>query len=126
MSTMTAAMNDLVNFRTVLNNASRETVCNTIAAWRKVARSQALKREQFAMMAMLDAMIHAMNTSDLTLAYEYQGALYAVHKDYRNESRGGVYSTDNLHNLGLTMAEWDAMPKFNVWVSTGKVYAPCL
>lgn len=126
MTTMTAAMNDLVNFRADMNNQSRETVNSTIAAWRSVARSQPLKREQFALMAMLDAMIHAMNTSDLTLAYEYKGKLYAVHKDYRIEPRGGVFSTDYLHAQGLTMDEWDKMPKFNVWVSTGKVYAPCL
>lgn len=126
MSTMINAMNDLVNFRTDMNNADLNTVTNTIAAWRAVARSQPLKREQFALTAMLDAMINAMNTSDLTLAYEYKGQLYAVHKDYRNEPRGGVHSTEYLHSLGLTMAEWDSMPKFNVWVSTGKVYAPCL
>ena len=123
---MINAMNDLINFRADMNNQSRETVNSTIAAWRSVARSQPLKREQFALNAMLDTLIHAMNTSDLTLAYEYKGKLYAVHKDYRIEPRGGVFSTDYLHALGLTMDEWDKMPKFNVWVNTGKVYAPCL
>lgn len=126
MSTMTSAMNDLVNFRSQMDNASCETVSSTIAAWRKVARSQPLVREQFALTCMIDAMVNALHAYDITLAYEYKGTLYAVHKDYRTESRGGVFSTEYLHKLNLSQAEWDAMPKHNIWVNTGKIFAPCL
>ncbi len=123
--TMQTALAQMINFRSDMDNQSHETVTSTIAAWRKVIRSQNLKREEFALSATLDALINALHCHDLTLAYMYQGKLYATHKSFRNECKGGVMSTEYLHSLGLTMAEWDKLPKYHVWVNTGKVFAPC-
>lgn len=119
-------MIDLLDFRANAVNQEKETVSSLIAAWRKVARSQTLKRDQHAISVTLDGLIHKLNTEDLTLAYQYKGELYAVHSSYKQAPRNGVHATEYLHTLGLSMAEWDTMPKFHIWVDTGKIYAPCL
>ncbi len=97
---------------------------STVQHYRDVARKQALKRDMHAVNSMLDATLQVIHSRDLTLAYQYQGRLYATHKSYRNGNVNGVGSTEYLHGLGLTMKEWDAMPKFNVWVHSGEVFAP--
>jgi len=117
-------MLDLVNFRTEANGLSPEAYHNKVQAVRKVASQQRLRRDEYAIKAVLDAMTLKILQSDLTLAYQYNGELYAVHKDYRNETRGGVFSTEYLHNQNLTQDQWNTLPKFHIWVSTGKVFAP--
>ena len=71
-----------------------------------------LQREQFAYNELKIALWHELSTFKTTLAYEYKGKLYAVHKSFN----GTENSTEVLHKLGLTTAEWDKMPRRSVWI----------
>lgn len=117
---------EIAVLRETVKGLKSEAYHSTMQHYRDVARSQELKRDQHAINSMLDATLHVIHSRDLTLAYMYQGTLYATHKAYRAGSINGVKSTEELHSKGLTMAEWDAMPKYNIWVHNGEVFAPVL
>ena len=71
-----------------------------------------LQREQFAYNELKSALFHELAVFKTTLAYEYKNKLYAVHKSFN----GTENSTEVLHKLGLTTAEWDKMPRYSVWI----------
>ena len=71
-----------------------------------------LQREQFAYNELKSALSHELAVFKTTLAYEYKGKLYAVHKSFD----GTENSTEVLLKLGLTTTEWDKMPRYSVWI----------
>ena len=71
-----------------------------------------LQREQFAYNELKSALFHELAVFKTTLAYEYKGKLYAVHKSFD----GTENSTEVLLKLGLTTTEWDKMPQYSVWI----------
>lgn len=97
---------------------------STVQHYRDVARKQVLKRDMHAVNSMLDATLQVIHSRDLTLAYQYQGRLYATHKSYRTNNVNGVRSSEELLGMISTMDEWDRLPKFHVWVHSGEVFAP--
>jgi hypothetical protein len=115
---------EIALLREHVRGVSKEAYHNTMQHYRNVARKQELKRDQHAVNSMLDATLHVIHSRDLTLAYMYKGRLYATHKSYRNNSVNGVMSSEYLIGLGLTMDEWDAMPKYNIWVHSGEIFSP--
>ena len=115
---------EIALLREHVRGMKKEAYHSTVQHYYDVARKQELKRDQHAVKSMLDATLQVIHSRDLTLAYRYQGTLYAVHKNYRNSTVNGVRSSEELIGLGLTMAEWDAMQKYHVWVHSGEVFAP--
>lgn len=109
---------NLVNFRDEMKGLPAETVKIHISAYRELIAMLPLKREQYAATVMLDAMIHKMIASDLTMAYQYMGELFAVY----SKPVPGMESTEVLHGLNLKQDAWDNMPRFLVWADSGKIY----
>lgn len=122
MKTMATQINkiiaNLVNFREEMKGLPAETVKIHISAYRELIAMLPLKREQYAATVMLDAMIHKMIASDLTMAYQYMGELFAVY----SKPVPGMESTEVLHGLNLKQDAWDNMPRFLVWADSGKIY----
>ena len=115
---ITKIIANLVNFREEMKGLPAETVKIHIAAYRELIAMLPLKREQYAATVMLDAMIHKMIASDLTMAYQYMGELFAVY----SKPVPGMESTEVLHGLNLKQDAWDNMPRFLVWADSGKIY----
>ncbi|EON7973182.1 hypothetical protein HI146_RS23945 [Escherichia coli] len=111
-------MLNLVSFREEMKDLPAETVRIHIAAYRELIAMLPLKREQYAATAMLDAMIHKMIQTDLTMAYQYMGEMFAVY----SKPVPGMESTEVLHGLNLKQDAWDNMPRFLVWADSGKIY----
>ena len=116
---ITKIISNLVNFREEMKDLPAATVKIHIAAYRELIEMLPLKREQYAATVMLDAMIHKMIASDLTMAYQYMGEMFAVY----SKPVPGMESTEVLHGLNLKQDAWDNMPRFLVWSDSGKIYA---
>lgn len=121
-NTMTTKINsimlNLASFREDMQDLPLETVKIHIAAYRGLISMLKLKRDQHAASSMLDAMIHKMIQSDLTMAYQYMGELFAVY----SKPVPGMESTEVLHGLNLKQDAWDNMPRVMVWANSGKIY----
>ena len=115
---ITKIIANLVNFRDEMKDLPAETVKIHIAAYRELIAMLPLKREQYAATVMLDAMIHKMIASDLTMVYQYMGENFAVY----SKPVPGMESTEVLHGLNLKQDAWDNMPRFLVWADSGKIY----
>lgn len=111
-------MFNLVSFRDDMKNLPRETVDIHVSAYRALIDMLPLKRDQHAANMMLKAMLKKMIQTDLTLAYEYQGRLYATY----NKAVPGLGSTEELHGLNLDQNTWDSMRRVMVWAESGKIY----
>ncbi|MHC1898476.1 hypothetical protein LC169_18215 [Escherichia coli] len=111
-------MFNLVSFRDDMKNLPRETVDIHVSAYRALIDMLPLKRDQHAANMMLNAMLKKMIQTDLTLAYEYQGRLYATY----NKAVPGLGSTEKLHGLNLDQNTWDSMRRVMVWAESGKIY----
>lgn len=111
-------MLNLASFREDMQDLPLETVKIHIAAYRGLISMLKLKRDQHAASSMLDAMIHKMIQSDLTMAYQYMGELFAVY----SKPVPGMESTEVLHGLNLKQDAWDNMPRVMVWANSGKIY----
>lgn len=103
---------------------SSEQYHNEIQAKREYIKSLPLKREQYACSEVLNAMIHDISVYDITLAYQYKGMLYVTSR----HKVPGCKNTKVLHDNRMIKdsAEWDSLPKFNVWSKTGEILAPVL
>ena len=115
---ITKIITNLVNFRDEMKDLPAETVKIHIAAYRELIAMLPLKREQYAATVMLDAMIHKMIASDLTMVYQYMGEKFSVY----SKPVPGMESTEVLHGLNLKQDAWDNMPRFLVWADSGKIY----
>jgi hypothetical protein len=111
-------MLNLVSFRDDVKNLSRDAVDARIESYRTQIATLPLKRDQHAANMMLNAMLKKMIQCDLTLAYEYQGRLYATY----SKAVPGLGSTEELHGLNLDQNTWDNMRRVMVWVESGKIY----
>lgn len=76
-----------------------------------------LVRERFAASTLITAMLCEVNNRKMCLAYQYQGKLYCTANNVH-----GLPNTDYLHTLGMTSDQWNALPRYSVWISTGNVY----
>lgn len=119
-------MIEMINWRNEIadRSVSIETFKSEMQKWREIIKAQKLKREQFALQEMFNALVSDIYVKDITLAYEYNGTLYCTHKDYRNATVNGVGSTEYLHTLDLKSADWNALPKFHLWAKSGVKLAP--
>lgn len=115
---ITKIIANLVNFRDEMKDLPAATVKTHIDAYRELINMLPLKREQYAATVMLDAMIHKMIASDLTMAYQYMGEMFTVY----SKAVPGMESTEVLHGLNLKQDAWDNMPRFLVWANSGKIY----
>ena len=115
---ITKIIANLVNFRDEMKDLPAETVKIHIAAYRELIAMLPLKREQYAATVILDAMIHKMIASDLTMVYQYMGEKFSVY----SKPVPGMATTEELHCLNLKQDAWDNMPRFMVWVESGKIY----
>ena len=115
---ITKIIANLVNFRDEMKDLPAATVKTHIDAYRELIKMLPLKREQYAATVMLDAMIHKMIASDLTMVYQYMGENFAV----CSKPVPGMATTEELHGLNLKQDAWDNMPRFLVWADSGKIY----
>lgn len=84
---------------------------------KRISTELSLVRERFACTTLITSMLCVVNQHKMCLAYEYKGKLYSTAHNVK-----GMANTDVLHDLGLPMAEWDKMPKYSVWITSGNVY----
>lgn len=77
-----------------------------------------LVRERFAAMELILTMLCEINSRKQCLAYQYNDELYCTANNVP-----GRKNTEYLHTLGLTQDQWNLLPQFTVWISTGNVYS---
>lgn len=121
-------MSEVVEFRNTVGTWSPNSVTyhDRIKRLHGLANAQKLKREQYAVNELINAMTHEISVYELTLAYKVNGLLYCTSKVARHEGIPNCLSTEILHDKGYTQDEWNSFPKFHVWVKTGIVHAPVL
>lgn len=102
-----------------LMGKNREETNKEIIRLHKSIDTLPLVRERFAASTLLTTMLCEVNGRKMCLAYQYKGKLYSTAK-----SVPGMANTDYLHTLNMTSAQWDALPRYSVWISTGNVFEP--
>lgn len=113
---------EIVSFRNAVGSRSPESkeYSEQLHRFTKLAFAQKRKRDQHAILELVNAIAHDISVHELSLAYMVNGTLHCVHKDHVPN----CLSTERLHRSGFSSAEWDSFPKYHVWVKTGKVLAP--
>lgn len=129
MTTFETLVERLVEtFRDAKNNSvSRDTLNRQIDLFQRAAQLKhesgrfvygKQKREAFRIM--IRVLCLDLYKRDLTLGYEYNGEIYCPY----NKPAIGRKSTEDLHQLPvpLTSDQWDSLPKFDIWIHSGKIY----
>jgi hypothetical protein len=125
---ITSIMSEVVDFRLTIGSRSpnSEWYHSALRMYRQLANGQKLQRERYALNELITAMTHEISVQELTLAYQVNGKLYAVHKLAKTGGIPNCLSTEALIGKGYSQTEWNSFPKFHVWVKTGIVHAPVL
>lgn len=83
----------------------------------RITSELTLVRDAYAARTLITTMLCEVNSRKMCLAYQYKGKLYSTAKTVK-----GMSNTDYLHTLGLTSKQWDALPRYSVWIGTGSIY----
>lgn len=86
---------------------------------KRVNHELVLVRDRHAANTLITTMLFEVNQFKMCLAYHYKGKLYTTRRNVPNHD-----NTDVLHTLGMTSDQWDKLPKFSVWISTGSIFSP--
>lgn len=105
---------------------SADSYHKAVANYRKQARDLKLVKDRHAVNLVLESVLNTVSRSELTLGYMCEGVMYVTHKSAIKHSIPGCLSTEVLHNKNLTQSEWNSLPKYHVWVKTGRVLGRCL
>lgn len=119
--TVQSQMTEVLNFRTdaVEQNYPQELLLKKLASLRENARKLVLKREQFAVLEMINTILAAMHREDQVFAYRYKGEIYVNSK---NVSKYGYHSTEELIGQNYPQSTWDSMERLTLWKNTYNIY----
>jgi hypothetical protein len=84
---------------------------------KRINNELSLVRDAHAASTLITTMLCEVNSRKMCLAYQYRGKLYSTAHNVK-----GLPNTDYLHTLGLTSKQWDALPRYSVWIGTGSIY----
>lgn len=119
--TVQTQMTEVLSFRNdaVAGNYTQELVIKNLATLRDNARKLVLKRDQYAVLEMINAVVSAMHREDQVFAYRYKGEIYVNSKVV---SKYGYNSTEELLGLNLSQSTWDSMERLTLWNNNYSIY----
>jgi hypothetical protein len=120
MNKLRVIMADIVGALThieLMGKTREETTKEVERLTKRINSELSLVRERFAASTLITTMLCEVNSRKMCLAYQYKGKLYSTANNVP-----GMANTDYLHTLNMTSNQWDALPRFSVWISTGNVY----
>lgn len=119
---------EVIEFGNIVGTVSpnADSYKQTVSNYRKLASNLPLARERYAVNIVLDSVLSTVAREELTLGYMLNGVMYCTHKAAEKHKIPNCYSTEVLHEMKLSQAEWDSLPKYHVWIKTGLILERCL